>query len=257
MHTLMLVFASALIGFFLTGDLFNLFVFFELMSVSAYALTAFRTEDDSAVLGALSFAVVNSIGAFLVLIGIVMVYARTGALNMLQIAHALAAHADPLVIVAFALIAFGFLVKASIVPVHFWLTEAHAVAPTPLCVLFSGIMVQAGIYATARVYTDVFSGALAPHAHQIRVVLLSFGVLTAVVGALMCMMQQHLKRLLAFSTVSHSGMMLCAFALFSTRGLARPRGPRGVHRRARVGQRRAVHVQRRRPQSLEHARRRD
>jgi multicomponent Na+:H+ antiporter subunit D len=108
---LMLVFASALIGFFLTGDLFNLFVFFELMSVSAYALTGFRSEDESAVMGALSFAIVNSTGAFLVLIGIVMVYDRTGALNLAQLGHVLASGpSDPLVVTAFALIAFGFLV---------------------------------------------------------------------------------------------------------------------------------------------------
>ncbi len=218
-HILMLVFASALIGFFLTGDLFNLFVFFELMSVSAYALTGFRSEDETAVMGALSFAVVNSTGAFFVLIGIVMVYARTGALNFAQLGHALAGPADPLIIVAFTFVTFGFLVKAAIVPAHFWLADAHAVAPTPLCVLFSGIMVQAGIYAVARVYTDVFSSALGTHEPQIRAVLLVFGVGTALVGAAMCVCQKHLKRLLAFSTISHSGIMLCAFALFSVRGL--------------------------------------
>ena len=219
-HTLMLVFAAALIGFFLTGDLFNMFVFFELMGVAAYALTGFRSEDESAVMGALSFAVVNSLGAFLVLIGVVMVYARTGALNMSQMGHALAGPADPLVIAAFSLIACGFFVKASIVPMHFWLSEAHAVAPTPLCVLFSGIMVQAGLYAVARVFADVFAGPLAPHVHEVRVLLLGFGLLSAAVGAVMCSCQRHLKRLLAFSTISHSGIMLCALALFSARGLA-------------------------------------
>jgi multicomponent Na+:H+ antiporter subunit D len=219
-HTLLLAFAAALIGFFLTGDLFNMFVFFELMSVSAYALTSFRTEDETAVLGALSFGIVNSVGAFLVLIGIVMVYARTGALNFEQLGHTLSAHPpDALVVTAFALIAFGFMVKASIVPVHFWLSEAHAVAPTPLCVLFSGIMVQAGLYAVARVYTDVFSGPLAAHEHGMRIALLCFGLVTAAVGATMCMCQRHFKRLLAFSTISHSGIMLCALALFSARGL--------------------------------------
>ncbi|HYZ16901.1 MAG TPA: proton-conducting transporter membrane subunit, partial [Candidatus Acidoferrum sp.] len=90
LHPLMLVFMASLIGFFLTGDVFNLFVFFELMSVSAYALTAYRTEDESAVEGALAFGVVNSAGAFLVLLGITMLYARTGALAMAQIAHAVA-----------------------------------------------------------------------------------------------------------------------------------------------------------------------
>jgi multicomponent Na+:H+ antiporter subunit D len=217
---LMLTFMAALIGFFLTGDLFNLFVFFELMGVAAYALTSYRTEDESAVLGALSFAVLNSAGAFLILIGIALVYGRTGALNMAQIAHALGGRADGLVVVAFAFIAVGLLVKAALVPFHFWLADAHAVAPTPLCVLFSGIMVQAGLYAVARVYWSVFSGAFGEHEHALRGVLLAFGLVTAFTGGIMCFAQRHFKRLLAFSTIAHTGILTCAFALFGTRGLA-------------------------------------
>jgi multicomponent Na+:H+ antiporter subunit D len=216
---LMLAFMAALIGFFLTGDLFNLFVFFELMGVAAYALTAYRSEDESAVMGALAFAVINSAGAFLILLGIALVYGRTGALNMAQIAHALGRHADGLVVVAFAFIACGLLVKAALVPFHFWLADAHAVAPTPLCVLFSGIMVQAGVYAVARVYWSVFSGALGEHEAALRGVFLTFGVVTALVGATMCFAQRHLKRLLAFSTIAHTGILVCAFALLHTQAL--------------------------------------
>jgi multicomponent Na+:H+ antiporter subunit D len=217
---LMLVFMAALIGFFLTGDLFNLFVFFELMGVAAYALTAYRSEDESAVMGALAFAIVNSVGAFLILLGIALVYGRTGALNMAQIAHALGGHADGLVLVAFAFIACGLLVKAALVPFHFWLADAHAVAPTPLCVLFSGIMVQAGIYAVARVYWSVFSGVLGDHEAALRAVFLAFGVTTALTGAIMCFAQCHFKRLLAFSTIAHTGILVCAFALFRPNALA-------------------------------------
>ena len=216
---LMLAFMAALIGFFLTGDLFNLFVFFELMSVAAYALTAYRTEDESAVMGALAFAVINSVGAFLILFGIALVYGRTGALNMAQIAHALGPHADGLVIVAFGFIACGLLVKAALVPFHFWLADAHAVAPTPLCVLFSGIMVQAGIYAVARVYWSVFSGALGEHEPALRGIFLAFGLATALTGAVMCFAQRHFKRLLAFSTIAHTGILVCAFGLFRTQAL--------------------------------------
>lgn len=219
-HALMLVFNAALTGFFLTGDLFNLFVFFELMSVSAYALTGYKSEDASAVQGAFSFAIVNSTGAFLALAGVALIYARTGALNMAQIAHALGAGSDPLVVMAFALIALGFLVKAAIVPFHFWLSEAHAVAPTPVCALFSGIMVSAGLYAVARVYWSVFSGALAAQRGDVGGVLLGLGVFTALVGAVMCFAQRHLKRLLAFSTIAHSGIMLCAIALLRPGALA-------------------------------------
>ncbi|MFN2460527.1 MAG: complex I subunit 5 family protein, partial [Candidatus Velthaea sp.] len=218
-HALMLVFLASLIGFFLTGDIFNLFVFFELMSVSAYALTGYKCEEEAAVEGALSFAVVNSAGAFFVLIGIAMLYARTGALAMAQVAHALGGASDPLVVAAFALIVAGFLVKAAVVPFHFWLSDAHAVAPTPLCVLFSGIMVQAGLYAAARLDASVFSGVLEAHSAAVRDTLVTFGIITAFVGAVMSFAQRHLKRLLAFSTIAHSGILLCALGLYGARAL--------------------------------------
>ena len=130
-HSLMLVFLAAMLGFSYTGDLFNLFVFFELLSVAAYALVAYDIEEEGPLQGALNFAVTNSIGAFLILMGIGLLYGRTGALNMAQIGEALAGQpADGLVVVAFTLMAVGFFVKAAVVPFHFWLADAYSVAPT-------------------------------------------------------------------------------------------------------------------------------
>ena len=219
-HALMLTFLAGMAGFCLTGDIFDLFVWFELMGVSAYALTAYRPEERGPIQGALNFAITNSVGAYLSLSGIGLIYARTGALNMAQIGSDISRHrADGLVVVAFLLIIAGLLIKGAIVPFHFWLADAHAVAPTPVCVLFSGVMVELGLYGIARVYWSMFGQALG-HRSVITSALAALGLLTAVVGALFCFRERHLKRLLAFSTISHAGMFLTGIALLTPLGLA-------------------------------------
>jgi multicomponent Na+:H+ antiporter subunit D len=224
-HVLMLTFLAGMVGFSLTGDLFDMFVFFEVMGVSAYALTAYRVEDRGPVQGAFNFAVTNSVGAYLILMGIGLLYARTGALNLLQIGQGLGTHADALIVAAWALVMTGFLVKASIVPFQFWLADAHAAAPTPACILFSGAMVELGLYAVARVHWSVFAPAFGTSMSAIHWTLIVFGVVTALLGAAMCFSQHHIKRLLAFSTVSHAGIFLCGVALFTPLGL----GAAGVY----------------------------
>ncbi len=219
-HVLMLTFLAGMVGFCLTGDIFDLFVWFELMGVSAYALTAYRPEERGPLQGALNFAITNSVGAYLSLSGIAIIYGRTGALNMAQIGRDIARSGpDRLVVVAFVLIITGFLIKGAIVPFHFWLADAHAVAPTPVCVLLSGVMVELGLYGIARVYWSVFGSSLG-HRAIITGTFLALGLLTAVVGALFCFRERHLKRLLAFSTISHAGMFLTGIALLTPLGLA-------------------------------------
>jgi multicomponent Na+:H+ antiporter subunit D len=218
---LMLVFVAAMIGFCLTGDLFNLFVFFELMSVAAYVLVGYEVRRRAALEGALTFAVTNTVGSILLLIGITLLYGRTGALNLAQIGRTLSSQpVDGLVVVAFALISCGLFVKAAVVPFHLWTADAYAVAPTPVCILLAGAFSELGLYGIARVYWTVFDGALGAHADELRAVLVGAGVLTGLLGAVLCAAQHHLKRMLAYATIAQVGLFLIGLGLLSADGVA-------------------------------------
>jgi len=219
-HALVLIFLAGSVDFCLTGDLFNLFVAFELVAVTAFALTGYNAGQPGPLQGAINFAVTNSLGGMTVLMGIGFLYARTGSLNLAQIGQALAGqHADGLIVVAFALLACGFLVKAAVVPFHFWLPDAYGSAPTPVCVLFAGVVSELGLFALIRVWDTVFSGLAGGVGPRMRAVLLGFGILTAVVGAVMALAQRHLKRMLAFVTMSHLGIYLIGVGLLTPLGL--------------------------------------
>ena len=216
---LVLVFLGSCAGFVLAGDLFDAFVWFELMGVAAYALTGLRVEEPRSIHGALSFGIVNTLGASLSLVGITLLYAHTGELNLAAVGEALqGSPGGPVVPVSCALLLTGVLVKMALVPFHFWTADAEAVAPTPVCVLLSGAMVSIAGYAVARWWWVVFDGTAI--GGTLRPALVGFGAVTAVVGAVMCLGQRHVKRLLAYSTVAHAGVLACAIGTLTAPGVA-------------------------------------
>jgi multicomponent Na+:H+ antiporter subunit D len=221
-HSLMLVFVAGMSGFVLSADLFNIFVWLELMSIAAYALCGYQVHQASVIQGAVNFAIINSLGSFAMLLGVAMVYGSTGQLNLSGISHHLTTHgASPPVVVGFALITTGLLVKAGAVPFHFWLSDAYAVASAPVGALLAGVMSDLAYHTFARVYWDGFAAGFQEHAAAaVRGVLVAVAVLTAIVGAVMCWLQSDLKRQIAFLTISHGGVVLAGIALLTPRGLA-------------------------------------
>ncbi|HLH28390.1 MAG TPA: complex I subunit 5 family protein, partial [Acidimicrobiales bacterium] len=167
----------------------------------------------------MNFGIVNSLGAYVALMGVGLVYSKTGNLGLPQIGRAFS-HTPPsaLVVAAFVMVMTGLLVKGAMAPFHFWLADAHAVAPSPVCLLFSGVMVPLGIYGAFRVYWAAFAPVL-PVA-DVRRTFVVLGAATAVVGALMCLSERNVKRLLAYSTIGHVGLFISALGYLTAAGTA-------------------------------------
>ncbi|MGT2480126.1 complex I subunit 5 family protein [Methylobacterium oryzae CBMB20] len=124
---------------------------------------------------------------------------------------------DPVVAGAFCLVAAALMIKGAIVPFQFWLADAHAVAPSPVSVIFSGSMVSLGLFGLAKVSAVVFGGSDQVQ-HALPGLLIGLGSFTALLGGWMALLQRHLKRLLAFSTISHAGIMLTGLGALSVDG---------------------------------------
>jgi multicomponent Na+:H+ antiporter subunit D len=219
-YSLMLAFLAGMVGFVFSGDLFNIFVFLELMSVAAYALSGYHVTRPEVLQGALDFAVLNTIGTLTLLMGIAVLYGRTGNLNLVGIGTVLARdHPSGLLVLALTLITVGFLVKAGTAPFHFWLTDAYGVATAPAAAIFTAVMSDLAFDVYSRVHATVFAPTLGGD-DAVRHALLALAVLSAVIGAVMCFLEADMKRQLAFMTVSNGGVVLAGIATQTDTGLA-------------------------------------
>ncbi len=207
---------AALIGAALTADLFNLFVWFEVAALSSYGLTAFLLERPIALEAGFKILALTTLASFAVFIGAGLLYATTGALNYAQLHDALAGHLTTPDLIALGLLLAGFATKAGLVPFHGWLADVHTATSGPVSALFSGLMYNFGIVAIGRLAFQVFGVTGIP----VLGLLLTVGIISALLGAVMALAQDDLKRLLAYDTISQMGILAIGLGAGTAPGIA-------------------------------------
>jgi multicomponent Na+:H+ antiporter subunit D len=208
---------AALIGAGLTADLFNLFVWFEVAALASYGLTGFFLERPIAVEAGFKILVLTTIASFGIFIGVALLYRDHGALNFGQLQQALAGDVRTPDLVALGLLIAGFATKAGLVPFHGWLADAHTAAPGPVSAMFSGLMVNLGILAIARIALQIYGP---DGGGAVFGVLLTIGAISALVGSVLALAQDDLKRVLAYDTISQMGVLAVGLATNTSLGVA-------------------------------------
>lgn len=208
-----LILSAGVANAFLTGDLFNLFVGFEILLAASFVLITLGGTRGRVRAGTV-YVVVSLLSSSIFLAGIALTYAATGTVNIAQLSVRLR-EIDPgaaLMIQAVLLVAFG--IKAAVVPLQAWLPDSYPTAPAPVTAVFAGLMTKVGVYAMIRLQVFLFPGdSIAP-------ILGVIALLTMVIGILGAVAQDDVKRLLSFTLVSHIGYMVWGLSLVTEAGLA-------------------------------------
>ncbi len=205
-YAMLIAIVGIMIGLGCAHDLFNLWVWFEAMAVSSYLLVAFYRNQPGSLEAGIKYLVQSAVGSVLVLLGIALVLAVRGTLNLDQIS--LSAQDSPLLLVAGALFVIGFGVKVAMAPMHTWLPDAHSQAPSGISAMLSGVVIEAGLVALLRALSALVGFNL-----SWGELLMGFGALNMLMGNLLALRQTQVKRLLAFSSLSHVGYMLLGLGI--------------------------------------------
>jgi len=212
-HPSYLILSAGVSNAFLTGDLFNLYVGFEILLVASFVLITLGGSRERVRSGTV-YIVVSIFSSVIFLAAIGLVYLATGTVNLAQLSLRLP-EIDPgiqLVLQLMLLVAFG--IKAAIFPLHAWLPDSYPTAPAPVTAVFAGLLTKVGVYAVIRTQTLLFPDG------RLDTFLMVVALVTMLVGILGAVAQEDIKRLLSFTLVSHIGFMIWGIAMSSQQGLS-------------------------------------
>ncbi|GAA1908092.1 Na+/H+ antiporter subunit D [Nocardioides lentus] len=212
-HPTFLVLVAGVSNAFLSGDLFNLFVSFEMLLFASYVLLTLGGTAARVRAGTI-YVVVNLVSSMLFLISIAAVYAAVGTLNLAQIALRMDQLPDDVSLVLQLLLLVTFSIKAAVFPLSLWLPDSYPTAPAPVTAVFAGLLTKVGVYAILRIQTLVFPDS------PLTDLLLWAALATMLIGILGAIAQSDIKRMLSFTLVSHIGYMIFGIGLASAAGLS-------------------------------------
>ncbi|HZA05178.1 MAG TPA: Na+/H+ antiporter subunit D, partial [Propionibacteriaceae bacterium] len=212
-HPTLLVLSAGVSNAFLAGDLFNLFVGFEMLLFSSYVLLTIGGTGQRVRAGS-TYVVVSLLSSTLFLVALAVVYASTGTVNLAQLARRLPDLPDGIQLVLQLLLLTVFGIKAAVFPMSAWLPDSYPTAPAPVTAVFAGLLTKVGVYSIIRTQTVLFPDS------PLTGLLLWAALATMVVGILGAIAQSEIKRMLSFTLVSHIGYMIFGIGLASVSGYA-------------------------------------
>ncbi|GAA3669809.1 Na+/H+ antiporter subunit D [Microbacterium marinilacus] len=205
-HPSYLILAAGIFDAFIAGDLFNLYVGFEMLLVASYVLITLGSTESRIRTGVV-YIVVSLVSSVLFLSAIAVIYGALGTVNMAQISERMGELPDNVQLVLHLLLLVAFSVKAAVFPLSFWLPDSYPTAPAPVTAVFAGLLTKVGVYALIRTETQLFPDS------DVNVLLLVVALATMIVGVLGAVAQAELKRILSFTLVSHVGYMVFGLAI--------------------------------------------
>lgn len=220
-YTAFVLCMTGLLGVTITGDAFNVFVFLEISSLSTYAMVASgASRDRRALTAAYNYLIMGTIGATFFVIGLGLLYMNTGTLNMADLAHRLIEYGDNrMVRMGFAFIVVGIGLKLAMFPLHLWLPNAYAYAPSAVSAFVSATSTKVAVYLLLRFLFTVFGFTIPFEADVMFFIVLPLALVGIFAGSIVAVFQDNLKRMLAYSSISQIGYMLVGITMLSHGGL--------------------------------------